>query len=198
MSTASLLPSKLDLPREAKGKSKKKIHKIARQGRGKKIELINVVNISQQSKTFGIPSLGQCHARRRHHLRLLDPLSDPLLHQHLQRAEIRRHDDQRLHCCGKTLQCQCDPDSGVSTESDCSRGTWGSSCKCSCEKKNSSCGWKTKILASDRVFITVGSVVYFPLLLGLDQYLSHNRICGMSFFLQCLKKQKIKQKKICW
>jgi len=57
---------------------------------------------------------------------------------------------------------------------------------------------KKKILASDRVFITVGSIVYLPFLLGLDQYLGHNRICGMSFFLQCLKKQKIKQKKICW
>lgn len=36
------------------------------------------------------------------------------------------------------------------------------------EKQNSSCGWKTKILASDRVFITVGSVVYLPVFLGLD------------------------------
>lgn len=127
-----------------KGEKKKKIHKIARQDR-RKMELINVVNISQQSKTIGIAPLGQCHARRRHHLRLLDPLSDPLLHQHLQRAEIRRHDDQRLHCCGKTLQQQCHPDSGVSAESDGSCGTWGSSCKCfSRKKKNSSCGWKNK------------------------------------------------------
>lgn len=137
MSTASLLPSKLDLPREAK----RKTDKIARQGR-RKTELINIVNISNQSQTVGIAPLGQCHARRRHHLRLLDPLSDPLLHQHLQRAEIRRHDDQRLHCCRKTLQCQCDSDSGVSTESDCSRGTWRSSCKCSREKKTPLVGGK--------------------------------------------------------
>lgn len=150
MSTASLLPSKLDLPRETKGKRKRKIDKIARQGRGK-TELIKIVDISNQSQTFGLAPLGQCHARRRHHLRLLDPLSDPLLHQHLQRAEIRRHDDQRLHCCGKTLQQQCDFNSGVSTESDCSRGTWRSSCKCSREKKTPLVGGKTKILASDRV-----------------------------------------------
>lgn len=66
------------------------------------------------------------------------------------------------------------------------------------EKKTPLVGGKKKILVSDRVLpITVGSVVYLPLLLGLDQYLSHNRLCGMSFFLQCLKKQK-ENKKICW
>lgn len=194
MSTASLLPSKLDLPRETKGKRKRK--SIKSHGKAEEsLELINIVNISNQPQTFGITSLGQCHARRRHHLRLLDPLSDPLLHQHLQRAEIRRHDDQRLHCCGKTLQQQCHSDSGVSTESDCSCGTWRSSCKCFSQTHTPLVGGKRKILASDRVFITVGSVVYFPLFLGLDQYLGHNRLCGMSFFLQCLKKQKIKQKK---
>lgn len=148
MSTASLLPSKLDLPREAKGEKKTK-KSIKSHGKVEEsLELINVVDISQQSKTFGIPSLGQRHARRRHHLRLLDPLSDSLLHQHLQRAEIRRHDDQRLHCCGKTLQCQCDPDSGVSIESDCSRGTWSSSCKCFSQTLFLGV---EKILASDRV-----------------------------------------------
>lgn len=178
-----------------KGKEKRK--SIKSHGKAEeRLELIKIVDISNQSKTFGLASLGQCHARRRHHLRLLDPLSDPLLHQHLQRAEIRRHDDQRLHCCGKTLQCQCDPDSGVSTESDCSCGTWRSSCKCSRKKKTPLVGGKEKILASDRVLsITVGSVVYLPLFLGLDEYLSHNRICGMSFFLQCLKKAKEKKTK---
>lgn len=201
MSTASPLPSKLDLSREIKGKRKSK--SIKSHGKAEEsLELINVVDISNQSKTFGITPLGQCHARRRHHLRLLDPLSDSLLHQHLQRAEIRRHDDQRLHCCRKTLQCQCDSDSGVSTESDCSCGTWRSSCKCFSRKikNSSSCGWKTKkILASDRVFITVGSVVYLPFLLGLDQYFGHNRLCGMSFLFAVLEKiKKIKQKKICW
>lgn len=142
MSTASLLPSNLDLPREAKG-GKEKRKSIKSHGKTEEsLELINIVNISNQSKTVGLAPLGQCHARRRHHLRLLDPLSNPLLHQHLQRAEIRRHDDQRLHCCGKTLQQQCDFNSGVSIESDGSCGTWRSSCKCFSRKTNSSCGWK--------------------------------------------------------
>lgn len=195
MSTASLLPSNLDLPREAKAKRKQKIDKIARQDR-RKIELINIVDISNQSKTFGIASLGQCHARRRHNLRLLDPLSDPLLHQHLQRAEIRRHDDQRLHCCGKTLQCQCDSDSGVSIESDCSCGTWRSSCKCSREKHTPLVGGKTKILASDRVCLSQWAPSYiFRFFWGLTSISATIAFAVCPFYLQCLKKQKRKTKK---
>lgn len=43
--------------------------------------------------------------------------------------------------------------------------------------------------------ITVGSVVYFPFLLGLDEYLGHNRLCGMFFFYAVLEKAKKKKTK---
>lgn len=188
------IPRSLICHGRQRGKEKT-IDKIARQGR-RKIELIKIVDISNQSKTFGIASLGQCHARRRHHLRLLDPLSDPLLHQHLQRAEIRRHDDQRLHCCGKTLQCQCDSDSGVSTESDCSRGTWGSSCKCSREKQTPLVGGNKKILASDRVLLSQWAPSYiFRFFWGLTSISATIAFAVCPFYLQCLKKHKKKTKR---
>lgn len=160
------------------------------------MELIKIVDISNQSKTFGIPSLGQCHARRRHHLRLLDPLSDPLLHQHLQRAEIRRHDDQRLHCCGKTLQCQCDSDSGVSTESDCSCGTWRSSCKCSREKKKTPLVGGNKRISLLTVCLSQWAPSYiFRFFWGLTSISATIAFAVCPFFSLCLKKQKRKHKK---